>query len=437
MSGKVTQNLSRSSGLLKAPESAGAIDWKTGDVKTANFTAVAGEGYFVNTTSSAFTATLPAGTAGDMISFVDYASTFDSNALSITPDGSEKINGTAALTVVSTEGLSITLIYVDSTKGWKSITGSDDNATGLTPTYIVATGGTIATVCTNYKVHTFTSNANFTVCSVGNASGGPNKVDYMVIAGGGGSGGSAGVATGSGGGGAGGYRESPGAETGCYTVSPRGAAPAAAITVSAQAYPIVIGGGGGSGGSGYGNTGSSGSTSSGLGISSAGGGGGSGYNAPASGNGGSGAGGAAWGPSNSKGTGNTPPVNPAQGSDGGDGTSTQNSTVSGGGGGGATGAGGEPGATSPLASNAGGVGGAGGTNCITGSPVARASGGVGGGAGNTPATAGGGAASTGNCGTAGSANTGGGASGSSTPGTGNNSGAAGGSGVVMIRYKFQ
>ena len=190
MSGKVTQNLSRSSGLLKAPESAGAIDWKTGDVKTANFTAVAGEGYFVNTTSSAFTATLPAGTAGDMISFVDYASTFDSNTLSITPDGSEKINGTAAVTLVSTEGLSLTLIYVDGTRGWKSITGSDDDTTGLTPTYIVATGGTI-TASGDYKIHAFTSNANFTVCSVGNASGGPNKVDYMVIAGGGGSGGSA------------------------------------------------------------------------------------------------------------------------------------------------------------------------------------------------------------------------------------------------------
>lgn len=436
MSGKITQNIGRSSGLVKAPASTGAVSWQTGDIKTGNFTAEAGKGYFCNTGSSAITATLPAGTAGDIIAFTDYASSFDSNTLTISPNGSEKINGTAAIALATTEGLSVWLMYVDSTKGWKSIAGSTDDTTGLAPTYIVATGGSVATTG-DYKVHTFTSNANFTVCSIGNASGGPNKVDYMVIAGGGGSGGSAGVATGSGGGGAGGYRESPGAETGCYTVSPRGAAPAAAITVSAQAYPIVIGGGGGSGGSGYGNTGSSGSTSSGLGISSAGGGGGSGYNAPASGNGGSGAGGAAWGPSNSKGTGNTPPVNPAQGSDGGDGTSTQNSTVSGGGGGGATGAGGEPGATSPLASNAGGVGGAGGTNCITGSPVARASGGVGGGAGNTPATAGGGAASTGNCGTAGTANTGGGASGSSTPGSGNNSGAAGGSGVVIIRYKYQ
>ena len=65
----------------------------------------------------------------------------------------------------------------------------------------------------------------------------------MVVAGGG----SGGHGTGNagGGGGAGGYRESPGAASGCFTVSPLGASPAVALPVSVQGYPITIGAGGG------------------------------------------------------------------------------------------------------------------------------------------------------------------------------------------------
>ena len=414
----------------------GTVDWQTGSIKTSTFSATSGEGYFCDTSSGGFTLNLPAGVAGAIVGISDYASSFNSQNLTVARNGSDKINGNDGDLTLSTQGQALSLVFVDSTRGWKAVTGDDTNPSGTPPAYVTATGGTVTTVCTNFKVHTFTGPGTFCVSCAGNA-GGNTQVEYLVIAGGGGSGGSAGTATGSGGGGAGGYRESPGATAGCYTVSPLGAAPAAAITVSASPYPISVGGGGGSGGSGYGNTGGTGSTSSGLGISSAGGGGGSGYNAPASGSGGSGAGGAAWGPSFAKGDGNTPPVNPPQGNPGGRGTSTQNSTVSGGGGGGATGAGGEPGATSPLPSSSGGVGGCGATSSINGTPTARASGGVGGGSGNTPATPGGGAGSSGGCGTNGTANTGGGASGSSTPGSGSNSGASGGSGVVIIRYKFQ
>ena len=39
----------------------GSVDWQTGSIKTATFTAASGEGYFCNTTSSAFTVNLPAG----------------------------------------------------------------------------------------------------------------------------------------------------------------------------------------------------------------------------------------------------------------------------------------------------------------------------------------------------------------------------------------
>ena len=55
-------------------------------------TAVAGEGYFINTTSNACTATLPAGAIGNECTFVDYAGTFDTNNLTIGRNGSDKIN---------------------------------------------------------------------------------------------------------------------------------------------------------------------------------------------------------------------------------------------------------------------------------------------------------------------------------------------------------
>ena len=81
-------------------------------------TAVAGEGYFINTTSNACTATLPAGSIGDECSFIDYAGTFDTNNLTVAPDGSEKINGAAADLTVAVERAAFTLVYTDGTQGW-------------------------------------------------------------------------------------------------------------------------------------------------------------------------------------------------------------------------------------------------------------------------------------------------------------------------------
>ena len=87
-------------------------------LKLQAFTAVAGEGYFCNTSSAAFTGTLPAGTLGDEITFIDYAGTFDTNNLTIAPNGSEKIMGTAASLTVSIERAGLTLVYTDGTQGW-------------------------------------------------------------------------------------------------------------------------------------------------------------------------------------------------------------------------------------------------------------------------------------------------------------------------------
>jgi hypothetical protein len=94
----------------------GGTSWQA--VKTGNFTAAAGQGVFCNTTSSAFTITLPAGTIGDEVSIVDYAGTFDSNALTVTADGSEKIFGSTDDLTVSTERAAFTLVFTDSTQGW-------------------------------------------------------------------------------------------------------------------------------------------------------------------------------------------------------------------------------------------------------------------------------------------------------------------------------
>ena len=90
--------------------------WQT--VKTSGFTAVASQGYFCDTTSAAFTATLPASaTRGDEVSFIDYAGTFDTNNLTIGRN-SHKIQGVAEDLTVSTERAGFTLVYVDSTQGW-------------------------------------------------------------------------------------------------------------------------------------------------------------------------------------------------------------------------------------------------------------------------------------------------------------------------------
>ena len=107
---------SNASGVLSWTTMSGGTSWQA--VDTTGFTAVAGEGYFCDTTSAAFTATLPAGTIGDECSFIDYAGTFDTNNLTVAPDGSEKIEGTAADLTVAVERAAFTLVFTDTTQGW-------------------------------------------------------------------------------------------------------------------------------------------------------------------------------------------------------------------------------------------------------------------------------------------------------------------------------
>jgi len=438
----------------------GTVDWDT-TAKTTGFTAANGTGYFVNTTSGAITVTLPAGSAGSIVSLKDYANTWQTNNVTVTPNGTDKINGVNADAILSTADQSVTLVYVDSTKGWRAVQDSTSSVTGNA--YILATGGTITT-CGDYKIHTFTSPGTFTVSTAAICSA-DNNVDYLVVAGGGGSAGSNntpcfGYATG--GAGAGGFRESHAVPvSGSYTASPL--ATPTSIPVTVQGYPIAVGGGG-AGGPTTGN-GSNGSNSIFSTITSAGG----GYSSygsnnpnPPGGPGGSGGGSGAYGHASCSpatrspgGTGNTPPVSPPQGNPGGRGTYQSN--TGGGGGGGAGGNGSDAPRICTPACTSGGDGGAGVATAISGNPTAYTGGGGGGNSyfdGNTSTlgsgdggVGGGGNGGSGNGttnsgtptpqqGVAGTTNTGGGAGGTTSYGS-NKSGNAGGSGIVIIRYKYQ
>ena len=416
----------------------GTVDWQT-SIKTGDFTAVNGEGYFVNTTSGAVVMTMPSGSAGAIVSIQDYNKTFDSNSLTVTPASGEKINGGSASgsLIISTEGQGLTFVYVDATVGWKTVYENDFTSGGSVE--LSATGGTITT-SGNCKIHTFTGPGTFCVSQI---SGTPanNQVSYMVVAGG-----ASGGAPYGGGGGAGGFREDKSPIT-PYTASPLEGA--GTITVTATSFPITVGAGGASVGPDC--RGNSGSNSIFSTITSAGGGGGGG--SPSNGGsgqvntGGSGGGGGAYSPvpygtgpgsQNAGAAGNTPPVSPPQGNSGGYGLKAPNG-VSAGGGGGATANG--SGACGPGGGyySQGGNGGAGATTSINATPTTFA----GGGGGATEATSGGkGAGGSGGGGdgfhspsvsaASGTANTGGGGGGGGPCGSG-----AGGSGIVIIRYKFQ
>ena len=421
----------------------GGISWQTA-VKTGDFTAVSNEGYFVNTSGgSDITVTLPSSpSAGNVVAIKDYARTFGTNKVIMARNGSN-MDGVAANTNLETSGLSVTFVFMDSTKGWSFI--SEDITTSAGATFVTATvSGSCNTLATSgdFKVATFKGPGTFCVSSAGNSAG-SNSVEYIVVAGGGGGGANRG-----GGGGAGGFRfASPTLSPATYPAKPL-AAPAN-IPVSVAAFPITVGAGG--------TAGNPPTTDAGQGadsvfstITSAGGGraGRANTNSPGA-NGGSGGGAADDdGAGGTGGTGNTPSVSPAQGTNG----APAPAALGGGGGGGGLSAG----SCGPNP-NGGGAGGAGGgfptafgtSGESCGSFYYFSGGGGGGGrdsasgTGGAGGVGGGGPGGTGapgcgpqKAGTAATANTGGGGGGGGNNG-GPCKGAAGGSGIVIIRYKFQ
>tara|TARA_A100000171_G_scaffold3619_1_gene3044 strand:+ start:1268 stop:2671 length:1404 start_codon:yes stop_codon:yes gene_type:complete len=417
----------------------GTVDWQTSSIKTSTFTAVSGEGYFVNTTGGAITVNLPAGVAGAIVGLKDYAGTWDSNAVTLNPNGSDKIGGGSDRDpTLTAEGGSVLLVFVDSTQGWLTTQQSVTESPSGVETFITASGGNATVTCGNFKTHIFTGSGTFTVSAA--ATSAPNNVvDYNVVAGAGGGGSNNyGPPRGSGGGGAGGMRFFSTAPGSNHPINNSGASPNTTITVTAQAYPITVGAGGAGAPSGSPDEGSRGNDSIFSTVTSAKGGAGGGHCNMCNRPGASGGGGrnAVCG-----GTGNTPPTAPPQGNDGGDGGASSGSfRGSGGGGAGGVGTNGD---NSDPDYGAGGVGayiadpfiGPTAPSYGTPGPVSStryfAGGGSGapgpGSASQGPPAGGGGASAV-----AGTANTGGGG-GANPPGAG----AAGGSGIVMIRYKFQ
>jgi hypothetical protein len=339
------------SGVLSFTTPASGISWQS-SVKTSGFTAVAGEGYFCNTTSSAFTVTLPATpTAGQQIALVDYAGTFDTNKLTINPNGN-KIEGATDNLQLTGEREGATLVYIDSTQGWLATSGINEGTDALSPT--------------SYSI------------------------DFLVIAGGGGTAGNSGSTSSGGGGGAGGYR-----------TSTQTASVGTVITVT-------VGDGGSAGASGN-NVGTSGSDSSISGsglttITSTGGGRSGGYTGTFLAGASGGSGGGSNFPSLTGGAGNTPSTSPSQGNNGGNGTNAD-----GGAGGGGAGAVGSNNDGSANGAN----GGNGTASSITGSSVTRAGGG---GGSSYQATAGNGGTGGGGTASDGTANTGGGGGGKNVSG---------------------
>ena len=413
----------------------GTVDWCT-TAKTSPFTATSGDGFFVNTTSGSVTVTLPASpSAGDIVAISDYANTFQTNSVTVGRNGS-KINGSCTDAILSTEGEAVTLIYVDGTRGWKQVNDATLDVTG-SPTHVIACGGNTTITDGDFKIHVFTSSGTFNITGGGTAPN--NVVDYLVIGGAGGTGG-----FGAGGGGGGGFRGS----SSTYTEPNPLTACVSGLTASVASFPITVGAGGAGGPSGpggYAGCNKRGSNSIFSTITSAGGGGGGtdcqpGFSCTAAQAGGSGGGQGRCTGNGPAGAGNTPPVAPPQGNTGGNGANGS-PYFSGGGGGGAGGVGGN---SSGSTLGSAGAGGPIALDAFLGptytsygeanppAPTTRLFSGGGGG---------GGANSVGNGdGAAGAANTGkGGGGGRQNPTSGPDirAGGAGGSGIVMIRYKFQ
>jgi fibronectin-binding autotransporter adhesin len=354
--------------------SGGGITWQT--VQSSNFTAVSNSGYPVNTTSAQVTITFPAApSAGATITLVDYAGTWDTNSVTVNPNG-KRINGSTQNVRLTQDRQGISFVFIDDTQGWLPFSGF--NAITPLPT-------------------TF-------------------QADYLIIGGGGGGG----VL---GGGGAGGYRSFTNQTISLstnYSVTIGGGG----AGVSSGSIPgtngsgttfnsITSAGGGGGAGNGAPRNGSSGGSGGGAGFDGSGG-------TPGSGN----------TPSTSPSQGN----NGGSGNGNGGGTA-----FAGGGGGGASavgqsapgqsdaGSGGAGTASSITGTSVTRAGGGGGGAYIFGGTGTPGSGGAGGG---------GSGGANGTNPTAGSANTGGGggAGGFNSSGNLQAAGQSGGSGVVIIRY---
>lgn len=117
----------------------GGTTWQ--NVITSNTTVSVGNAYPVNTTSSSIVVTLPSSPgAGNLIQLTDYARTWNSNSVTLNPNGN-KIQGSTSNVILNINGQSVSLVYVDSTQGWLPSFNSVTQLANYTVTYLVVAGG--------------------------------------------------------------------------------------------------------------------------------------------------------------------------------------------------------------------------------------------------------------------------------------------------------
>ena len=140
--GVKTRNLSNTAGI--------DIEWQ--GVQTGNFTAVAGRGYFVDTTNNTITVTLPGSPSqGDTVVHKDYARTWNTNNVTL---ASALLDGlSTSLKKITKANLSPVLSY-----NTRTATG-DGSTTGFTVTsgvtvddVLVTENGVLQAPTTDYTI---------------------------------------------------------------------------------------------------------------------------------------------------------------------------------------------------------------------------------------------------------------------------------------------
>jgi len=125
MSGKVGDNVYRASGVVTAAAAAG-VSWQ--DIETGStMTAVAGNGYWIDTTSNACTITLPSSASdGDEIIFDDYARNWGTNGIILDSNGLNYQGQDDSYDVeYGTDGQALHIVYSGATNGWIPILDED------------------------------------------------------------------------------------------------------------------------------------------------------------------------------------------------------------------------------------------------------------------------------------------------------------------------
>jgi hypothetical protein len=127
------------------PSGFASIAWQSSIVTGSTLTAVAGNGYWIDTTLNACTVTLPgSASVGDQLVFVDYARTWNTNNLTIDQNGLNYQGGTDN-PVYDTNGQTVNIIYSGATNGWIPISDDDVADEGTLPPvsidFLVVAGG--------------------------------------------------------------------------------------------------------------------------------------------------------------------------------------------------------------------------------------------------------------------------------------------------------